>query len=48
MRSKTVIASVPLLVVHFAGHGITDVVLPRVFGIRKLFGVEADGLVHLG
>ncbi|GAA6042168.1 hypothetical protein JCM8097_004995 [Rhodosporidiobolus ruineniae] len=43
------IASVPLLVTYAAGHGVTDVVLPNVFGIRELFGaVHTSGVVHLG
>lgn len=44
-----VIASVPLLVTYAAGHGVTDVVLPRVFGLRELFGATSTcGVVHLG
>ncbi|GAA6055728.1 hypothetical protein JCM3770_001039 [Rhodotorula araucariae] len=44
-----VIASVPLLVTYAAGHGVTDVVLPRVFRIRELLGgVATNGVVHLG
>ncbi|GAA5894763.1 hypothetical protein JCM8208_006064 [Rhodotorula glutinis] len=44
-----IIASVPLLVTYAAGHGVTDVVLPRVFRIRELLGaVATNGVVHLG
>ncbi|KAL8280509.1 hypothetical protein RQP46_007157 [Phenoliferia psychrophenolica] len=44
-----VIASVPLLVTYAAGQGVTDVVLPKLFGIRWLFNVEAtNGVLHLG
>lgn len=44
-----VIASVPLLVVYFAGHGVTDVVIPRTFGLRALLGADAtNGLLRLG
>ncbi|GAA5997623.1 UDP-N-acetylglucosamine--dolichyl-phosphate N-acetylglucosaminephosphotransferase [Rhodotorula paludigena] len=44
-----VIASVPLLVTYAAGHGITDVVLPKVFRLRELLGgVATNGVVHLG
>ncbi|BGP20409.1 hypothetical protein JCM10213_004627 [Rhodosporidiobolus nylandii] len=44
-----VIASVPLLLTYAAGHGVTDVVLPNVFGIRELLGVAAtNGVIHLG
>ena len=47
--SCTVIASVPLLVVYFAGHGVTDVVIPRTFGLRALVGADAtNGLLRLG
>ncbi|BGO95992.1 hypothetical protein NBRC10512_006458 [Rhodotorula toruloides] len=43
------IASVPLLVTYAAGHGITDVVLPKLFGLRELLGgVATNGVVHLG
>lgn len=43
------IASVPLLVTYAAGHGLTDIVLPKVFGIRTLFQVEStNGVLHLG
>ncbi|GAA5859167.1 hypothetical protein JCM8547_008898 [Rhodosporidiobolus lusitaniae] len=43
------IASVPLLVTYAAGHGVTDVVLPNVFGLRELFGAQGTGgVVHLG
>ncbi|GAA6059112.1 hypothetical protein JCM10212_003859, partial [Sporobolomyces blumeae] len=43
-----VIASVPLLVTYAAGHGVTDIVLPRVLGIRDLFGaVATNGVLHL-
>jgi hypothetical protein len=39
----------PLLVVYFAGFGGTDVVLPKVGGLRSLFGVEAvGGVLKLG
>ncbi|SCZ98065.1 BZ3500_MvSof-1268-A1-R1_Chr3-3g06551 [Microbotryum saponariae] len=44
-----VIASVPLLVTYAAGHGVTDVVLPNVLGVRTLFdAVSTNGVVHLG
>lgn len=44
-----VIASVPLLVTYAAGQGVTDIVLPRLFGLRSLLGVEGtNGVVHLG
>ncbi|GAA5973123.1 hypothetical protein JCM21900_003083 [Sporobolomyces salmonicolor] len=44
-----VIASVPLLVTYAAGHGVTDIVLPNILGIRKLLGaVATNGVVHLG
>lgn len=44
-----VIASVPLLVTYAAGHGVTDIVLPKLFGLRKMFNVEStNGVVHLG
>lgn len=44
-----IIASVPLLVTYAAGHGVTDIVLPRLFGLRTLFGVEGvNGLLHIG
>ncbi|KAK9893775.1 hypothetical protein P389DRAFT_212899 [Cystobasidium minutum MCA 4210] len=44
-----IIASVPLLVVYFAGHGVTDIVLPRILGLRKLLNVEhVSGVLHLG
>ncbi|KAM0789901.1 hypothetical protein ACM66B_006743 [Microbotryomycetes sp. NB124-2] len=44
-----IIASVPLLVTYAAGHGITDVVLPRIPGLRPLFkAVSTNGVVHLG
>ncbi|CEQ41109.1 SPOSA6832_02803, partial [Sporobolomyces salmonicolor] len=36
-----VIASVPLLVTYAAGHGVTDIVLPNILGIRKLLGAVA-------
>ncbi|GAA5889989.1 hypothetical protein JCM16303_003202 [Sporobolomyces ruberrimus] len=43
------IASVPLLVTYAAGHGITDVVLPNVFGLRQLLNVvSTNGVLHLG
>ena len=43
------IASIPLLVTYAAGQGITDVVLPKVFGIRALLGAEAtSGVIRLG
>ncbi|BGP03839.1 tunicamycin resistance protein [Rhodotorula toruloides] len=43
------IASVPLLVTYAAGHGVTDVVLPKLFGLRELLGgVATNGVVHLG
>lgn len=43
------IASIPLLVTYAAGQGITDVVLPKVFGLRALLGAEAtSGVVRLG
>ncbi|ORY82963.1 glycosyl transferase family 4-domain-containing protein [Leucosporidium creatinivorum] len=43
------IASVPLLVTYAAGHGITDIVLPKVFGLRELLGAAGtSGVVHLG
>ncbi|GAA5834432.1 hypothetical protein JCM11251_007989 [Rhodosporidiobolus azoricus] len=43
------IASVPLLVTYAAGHGVTDIVLPNLFGLRALFGVEhVSGVLHLG
>lgn len=46
---RLVVASIPLLVVYFAGHGITDVVLPKVLGLRNLFNVEhVSGVLHLG
>lgn len=48
MREK-VIASVPLLVTYAAGHGVTDIVLPRLPGLRWLFDVEGtNGVLHLG
>lgn len=44
-----VIASVPLLVTYAAGHGVTDVVLPKFFHLRELFNVVAtNGVFHLG
>ncbi|SCV74810.1 BQ2448_7839 [Microbotryum intermedium] len=44
-----VIASVPLLVTYAAGHGVTDIVLPNVLGVRTLFdAVSTRGVVHLG
>ncbi|GAA5982594.1 hypothetical protein JCM10908_006711 [Rhodotorula pacifica] len=44
-----VIASVPLLVTYAAGHGVTDIVLPKFFKIRELFNVVAtNGVLHLG
>ncbi|KAK4048692.1 tunicamycin resistance protein [Microbotryomycetes sp. JL201] len=44
-----IIASVPLLVTYAAGHGITDIVLPRIPGLRPLFkAVSTNGVVHLG
>ncbi|KAK4054046.1 tunicamycin resistance protein [Microbotryomycetes sp. JL221] len=44
-----IIASVPLLVTYAAGHGITDIVLPRVPGLRPLFkAVSTNGVIHLG
>ncbi|KAI5475833.1 UDP-N-acetylglucosamine-dolichyl-phosphate N-acetylglucosaminephosphotransferase [Pseudohyphozyma bogoriensis] len=44
-----VIASVPLLVTYAAGSGITDIVLPKTFGLRALFNVEStSGVIHLG
>lgn len=47
--SRAVIASVPLLVTYAAGHGVTDVVLPNIFGIRELFNVvSTNGVLHLG
>jgi UDP-N-acetylglucosamine--dolichyl-phosphate N-acetylglucosaminephosphotransferase len=46
---STVIASVPLLVVYFAGHGVTDVVVPRILGLRTLLNVEhVNGVLKLG
>ncbi|GAA5891935.1 hypothetical protein JCM6882_007412 [Rhodosporidiobolus microsporus] len=43
------IASVPLLVTYAAGHGVTDIVLPNLFGLRSLLGVEGTGgVLHLG
>lgn len=49
MTVCTVIASVPLLVVYFAGQGATDVVLPRVFGLHSMLNVEhVGGVVKLG
>ncbi|GAA5992766.1 hypothetical protein JCM11641_007802, partial [Rhodosporidiobolus odoratus] len=43
------IASVPLLVTYAAGHGVTDIVLPDIFGIRELLGaVATNGVVRLG
>ena len=46
---EPVIASIPLLVVYFAGHGVTDVVLPRSLGFRALLNVEAsNGVFKLG
>lgn len=43
------IASVPLLVTYAAGHGITDVVIPNVFGLRQLLNVvSTNGVLHLG
>ena len=39
----------PLLVVYFAGHGLTDVVIPNVFGLRKLLNIEhVSGVLKLG
>ena len=44
-----VIASVPLLVVYLAGQGVTDVLLPDVFGLRKALGIQhAGGVLKLG
>jgi len=44
-----VIASVPLLVTYAAGHGVTDVVIPDILGLRQLLGiVSTKGLLHLG
>ncbi|KAM0751877.1 hypothetical protein T439DRAFT_313240 [Meredithblackwellia eburnea MCA 4105] len=44
-----IIASVPLLVTYAAGQGITDVVLPKILGLRWLFNVEStNGVVNLG
>ncbi|KWU45178.1 hypothetical protein RHOSPDRAFT_9643, partial [Rhodotorula sp. JG-1b] len=44
-----VIASVPLLVTYAAGHGVTDIVLPKFFHLRELFNVVAtNGVFHLG
>jgi UDP-N-acetylglucosamine--dolichyl-phosphate N-acetylglucosaminephosphotransferase len=44
-----VIASIPLLVVYFAGHGVTDVVIPRVLGLRTLLNIEhTSGVLKLG
>lgn len=50
MRTKSlVIASVPLLVTYAAGHGVTDIVLPKFFHLRELFNVVAtNGVFHLG
>ncbi|GAA5828735.1 hypothetical protein JCM5353_002872 [Sporobolomyces roseus] len=43
------IASVPLLVTYAAGHGVTDVVIPDILGLRQLLGiVSTKGLLHLG
>ncbi|GAA6015893.1 hypothetical protein JCM10207_006795 [Rhodosporidiobolus poonsookiae] len=44
------IASVPLLVTYAAGHGVTDIVLPNLPGLRALFGADGAkrGVVHLG
>lgn len=44
-----VIASVPLLVVYFAGDGVTDVVLPHVLDLHRLFNVvQTQGVLNLG
>ena len=45
---RAVVASVPLLVVYVAGHGLTDVVIPNVLGLRTLLGIQATGLLALG
>ncbi|GAA5979450.1 hypothetical protein JCM5350_003910 [Sporobolomyces pararoseus] len=43
------IASVPLLVTYAAGHGVTDVVIPNIFGLRSLLDVvSTNGVLHLG
>ncbi|GAA5830370.1 hypothetical protein JCM3766R1_002695 [Sporobolomyces carnicolor] len=43
------IASVPLLVTYAAGHGVTDIVIPKLFGLRTLLNVNAtNGVLHLG
>ncbi|GAA5908596.1 UDP-N-acetylglucosamine--dolichyl-phosphate N-acetylglucosaminephosphotransferase [Sporobolomyces salmoneus] len=43
------IASVPLLVTYAAGHGVTDVVIPNLFGLRILLNVvSTNGVLHLG
>lgn len=45
----SVIASVPLLVTYAAGRGVTDIVLPKVLGLRSLLGLEGtNGVVNLG
>lgn len=49
MISAAVIASIPLLMTYAASLGVTDVILPKVFGLRRLLGVESTGgLVRLG
>lgn len=46
---RAVIASIPLLITYAAAGGVTDVVIPRVFGLRRLLKVEeTNGLLALG
>lgn len=44
-----IIASVPLLTAYGASSGSTDIILPHIFGLRALFGVEStNGLMSIG
>ncbi|KAG0146797.1 hypothetical protein CROQUDRAFT_43927 [Cronartium quercuum f. sp. fusiforme G11] len=44
-----VISSVPLLTTYAAASGATDIIIPRIFGLRSLFRVEAThGLLSIG
>ncbi|GAA5938049.1 UDP-N-acetylglucosamine--dolichyl-phosphate N-acetylglucosaminephosphotransferase [Sporobolomyces koalae] len=43
------IASVPLLVTYAAGRGVTDVIIPDLFGLRRLLDITStNGVLHLG
>lgn len=44
-----IIASVPLLTVYAASSGSTDIILPHIFGLRTLLGVQhTNGLLRIG